>query len=98
MMDRPLCLSFNKLSCRARSGLLQSNEFREILKSVSGEFLQMTGIVGPSGSGKSSLLNVLSGFSQSHVAGDVKINGEAVRFLSLMSRLINLINIQVIGR
>lgn len=50
----------------------------EILKGISGEFrgCELTGVVGMSGSGKTSLLNILSGFTTTNVAGAVRINGD----------------------
>lgn len=51
----------------------------EILKGISGEFrgCELSAVLGQSGSGKSSLLNVLSGFVKKRVTGNVKINGES---------------------
>ncbi|XP_050431660.1 ATP-binding cassette sub-family G member 1-like [Adelges cooleyi] len=48
-----------------------------ILRSVSGTFFknQMSAIIGCSGSGKSSLLNILSGFNSSSYKGSVTLNG-----------------------
>jgi ABC-type multidrug transport system ATPase subunit len=46
------------------------------LNNVSGEFRtnQLTAVIGCSGSGKSSLLNVLSGFAVKNVSGVIKLN------------------------
>lgn len=52
---------------------------KQVLNSISGEFrgCELTGIVGPSGSGKSSLLNILSGFTKNNVSGTITTDGEA---------------------
>lgn len=49
---------------------------KSVLKHLNGEFRarELTVILGPSGSGKSSLLNLLSGYISKH-AGVVKVNG-----------------------
>lgn len=48
-----------------------------ILNSISGEFRskELTAIIGLSGCGKSSLLNVLSGYETKNVSGTVELNG-----------------------
>lgn len=48
-----------------------------VLKNLSGEFRarELSVILGPSGSGKSSLLNLLSGYKSKDVTGTVKVNG-----------------------
>lgn len=53
----------------------------EILKKISGEFrgCELSAVVGKSGSGKTSLLNVLSGYTTCNVSGSVRINGRASR-------------------
>uniref|UniRef100_A0A1A9WZY6 ABC transporter domain-containing protein n=1 Tax=Glossina brevipalpis TaxID=37001 RepID=A0A1A9WZY6_9MUSC len=50
----------------------------EILKDVCGQFKsgQLTAILGPSGAGKTSLMNVLSGFKTNGVTGHFQINGQ----------------------
>jgi ABC-type multidrug transport system ATPase subunit len=50
---------------------------KTILNDISGEFRsnELTAIVGSSGSGKSSLLNVLSGFQKRNVGGSIELNG-----------------------
>lgn len=49
---------------------------KSVLKNLNGDFRarELTVILGPSGSGKSSLLNLLSGYISKH-AGVVKVNG-----------------------
>lgn len=48
-----------------------------MLKNLNGEFRarELSVIVGPSGGGKSSLLNVLSGYNRKQFSGTVKVNG-----------------------
>lgn len=50
---------------------------KRVLKNLNGEFRsrELSVIVGPSGSGKSSLLNILSGYQTKNVTGSVKVNG-----------------------
>ena len=58
---------------------------------MSGEFRsnELTAIIGPSGSGKSSLLNVLSGYQTKKVDGSVQLNGvECQEFIQQYSSYI----------
>lgn len=50
---------------------------KHVLKNLNGEFRarELSVIVGPSGGGKSSLLNVLSGYNREKFSGTVKVNG-----------------------
>lgn len=50
---------------------------KRVLHNLNGEFRarELSVILGPSGSGKSSFLNVLSGYKYKHVTGLVKVNG-----------------------
>lgn len=54
---------------------------KEILRKVSGYFrtLSLNGIIGPSGSGKSSLLSAICGMKSSNVRGNIRINGVLVQ-------------------
>lgn len=47
-----------------------------MLKNISGEFksCELTAVVGPSGSGKSSLLNILSGYIAKNISGSIEVN------------------------
>uniref|UniRef100_A0A1B0B920 ABC transporter domain-containing protein n=1 Tax=Glossina palpalis gambiensis TaxID=67801 RepID=A0A1B0B920_9MUSC len=60
------------------SGKQNRSKTVEILKDVYGQFNsgQLTAILGPSGAGKTSLMNVLSGFKTIGVTGTVQINGQ----------------------
>lgn len=51
---------------------------KDVLTNISGEFRgsELSIIIGQSGSGKSCLLNILSGFTKKHVSGSVKLNGK----------------------
>lgn len=80
-MNGSLSLSFDGLRYQAPRKLFRPDrDGKEILKCISGEFRagELAAIVGPSGSGKSSLLNLLSGLSHSKVSGVIKINKVAV--------------------
>ncbi|XP_055598768.1 ATP-binding cassette sub-family G member 4-like [Uranotaenia lowii] len=61
-------------------GELKNDKRKVILENVSGTFApgRLTAIMGPSGSGKSSLLNILSGFKKHGVIGSVMINGDSL--------------------
>lgn len=52
-------------------------ESKEILKNVSGVFkaCELTAVFGPSGSGKSSLMNILTGFFQIGTKGNTNVSG-----------------------
>ena len=53
---------------------------KQVLNKISGEFkaCELTAVMGPSGSGKSSLLNILSGYVKSNTSGmlDIKDNSK----------------------
>jgi len=69
---RRLCYSVQEKKVSAR------HEYpKQILRGVNGEFRagRLTAILGPSGAGKTSLLNVLSGFKISGVTGFISVNG-----------------------
>lgn len=53
-----------------------------MINQISGEFREreLSVIMGPSGSGKSSLLNVLTGFTTKNISGAIRINGSAKNF------------------
>lgn len=66
------------IACVATLSRLFFADDKRVLKNLYGEFRarELTAIVGPSGSGKSSLLNLLSGYnSKKEVSGIVKVNG-----------------------
>lgn len=74
-------LSFENLSYQVKDGFFgKSNQPKLVLKAISGEFRggELSAIIGPSGGGKSSLLNALSGFTSSGVSGEIKINENPV--------------------
>lgn len=80
-MDKSLSLSFDNLSYQVNDGLLRkTRSLKQVLRAVCGEFhgCELTGIVGPSGGGKSSLLNALSGYNRNGVSGEIKLNGHSV--------------------
>ncbi|XP_046663977.1 ATP-binding cassette sub-family G member 1-like isoform X2 [Homalodisca vitripennis] len=73
-------INFSDISYSVNSWTVNRFPFRrerkEILKGISGDFQasELTGIIGPSGSGKSSLLDILSGYSL-EFSGQVLHNG-----------------------
>ncbi|KAG5681538.1 hypothetical protein PVAND_010960 [Polypedilum vanderplanki] len=70
-------ISFDNINYTTKIGFFKRND-KHILKNLSGEFRsrQLTAIVGPSGSGKSSLMDILSGYNVGkNVTGSVKVNG-----------------------
>ncbi|GLV37361.1 uncharacterized protein CBL_10672 [Carabus blaptoides fortunei] len=55
-----------------------SDSVRRILKGVSGAFIsgELTAVLGPSGAGKTSLMNILAGYTCRGVSGDgIRVNG-----------------------
>ncbi|XP_055638582.1 ATP-binding cassette sub-family G member 1-like isoform X2 [Toxorhynchites rutilus septentrionalis] len=77
----PLVKTITSLSFRNLSYTVgQKGAKKELLKNISGTFRsgRLTAVIGPSGSGKSSLLNALSGFKTRGVKGRILINNEIV--------------------
>ncbi|XP_047002054.1 ATP-binding cassette sub-family G member 1-like [Schistocerca americana] len=70
-----LDLAFHDLSYCVKVGLRR--ESRALLKEVSGlcRSGQLTAIMGPSGAGKTTLMNVLAGYTRRGVTGDLLVNG-----------------------
>lgn len=68
---------FYKIPCEFLAKSLSS---KVILKGISGDFRtrQLSAVLGPTGCGKSSLLDALSGYNQKNVTGTIRINGSAV--------------------
>jgi ABC-type multidrug transport system ATPase subunit len=76
-MVENFALSFQNLSYRVNPKIFSKEKCRkEILKDISGSFVsnELTAIIGLSGSGKSSLLNCLSGFYTKNVSGSISIS------------------------
>lgn len=76
-----MSLSFENISYHVKSGFFaKSREKKSILSEISGAFndRELSVILGVSGSGKSSLLDILSGFKRSGVSGSLRINGKLV--------------------
>ncbi|XP_014206768.1 ATP-binding cassette sub-family G member 1-like [Copidosoma floridanum] len=71
-----LDLSFSEISYSVRSSLF-SSERKKLLSNVSGNFRagELTAIMGPSGAGKTMLMDILAGFVTTSVSGDIMING-----------------------
>ncbi|XP_044005962.1 ATP-binding cassette sub-family G member 1-like [Aphidius gifuensis] len=71
----PVDIEFTDLTYTVPTG---KNGNKAILKGVSGQFRsnELTAIMGPSGSGKSSLLNILTGYKNEGISGLVTVNGK----------------------
>lgn len=63
---------------RSSTNAFQFAEQKEVLKGVSGEFrgFELSAVVGQSGSGKTSLLQVLSGYTTKSISGSIRINDD----------------------
>lgn len=80
-MGESLNLSFSELCYHVKSRLLPNGQAtKQILKGITGEFCgsELSAVIGPSGSGKSSLLDILSGFKRVNVTGSFALNGASV--------------------
>lgn len=80
-MDENFRLSFRDLFYRVNPRIFSKEKNpKEILKGVNGDFngSELTAIIGLSGSGKSSLLDCLSGFRVNNVAGSITINDNKI--------------------
>ncbi|PNF43079.1 ATP-binding cassette sub-family G member 4 [Cryptotermes secundus] len=75
--EERLNIEFNNLCYYPSGKKVRTLTQKPILKNICGRFLsgRLTALVGPSGAGKTSLINVLSGFITTGVTGSVKING-----------------------
>ncbi|XP_058818863.1 ATP-binding cassette sub-family G member 1-like [Topomyia yanbarensis] len=77
----PLVKTITSLSFRNLSySVNQRGNQKQILKNISGTFGsgRLTAVIGPSGGGKSSLMNALSGFRTQGVKGRILVNNEPV--------------------
>ncbi|KAB7501617.1 ABC transporter G family member 22 [Armadillidium nasatum] len=56
----------------------KDKESKRILKGVSGRFLsgQISAILGPSGAGKTTLMNILAGHKKMKISGEILVNGK----------------------
>ena len=80
-MNGSVNLNFDNLCYQVPKRFLPSRQdAKQILNCVSGEFRfgELSAVIGASGSGKSSLLNVLSGYKHVNVSGSIKINKNQV--------------------
>ncbi|XP_069686844.1 ATP-binding cassette sub-family G member 1-like isoform X1 [Periplaneta americana] len=73
-----LDIEFDNLCYYPPGKKVKSSTQTPILRYVKGKFNsgRLTAILGPSGAGKTSLLNVLTGFKINGVSGSVKVNGK----------------------
>ncbi|XP_057380707.1 ATP-binding cassette sub-family G member 1-like [Daphnia carinata] len=71
-------LSFTDLSYSVGKG----NKTKKVLHNISGTFKsgQLTAILGPSGAGKTSLMNILAGLKKSGIEGQIFVNGAQREF------------------
>ncbi|XP_073989093.1 ATP-binding cassette sub-family G member 4 isoform X2 [Rhodnius prolixus] len=83
----PVDIAFTDLTYTVKEGSSKSS-VKTILKSVSGRLKssELTAIMGPSGAGKSTLLNILTGYRTSGMEGSITINGDE-RDLSKFAKL-----------
>ena len=72
---RELLLDFVDLTYKVK---LARNEYKQILHGVSGQFQtgEFIGILGPSGAGKTTLVNILAGYKSNNAGGSIFINGK----------------------
>lgn len=80
-MNESLNLSFENLRYQVSAGFWsKSRKKKDLLKGISGEFKgsELSVVIGPSGSSKSTLINVLSGFIHENVSGAIKINDNVI--------------------
>lgn len=79
-MDKNFALSFQNLNYRVDQLFSKEKCAKEILKDVSGSFNsnELTAIIGLSGSGKSSLLNCLSGFNIKNISGSIETSDNRI--------------------
>lgn len=85
-MDTSYDLSFQNIRYQPKSFVpFRKKPPKDILKSVCGEFRgnELSAIVGLSGSGKTSLLDCLSGFRCDNVSGTFMLNGNSVPISSI---------------
>ncbi|KAI4477727.1 hypothetical protein M0804_012555 [Polistes exclamans] len=75
-IDDPFFLLFQDISYARRESVLV-RERKTILRNVSGDFRpgELTAIMGPSGAGKTTLMDILAGFITSSFEGSVTVNG-----------------------
>lgn len=80
-MNENFKLSFRNLSYRVEPKLFSKEKcLKEILKGIDGDFNgnELTAVIGLSGSGKSSLLDCLSGFRVENVTGSIAISDNKI--------------------
>lgn len=80
-MNESLNLSFENLRYHVSTGFWPKSRMKkDLLKGISGEFKasELSVVIGPSGSSKSTLINVLSGFIHENVSGVIKINDSEI--------------------
>lgn len=72
--NKKIDIEFENITYTVRNGRKAK---KHVLKGVSGKFKpgELTAIMGPSGAGKTSLLNILTGFQSSGMKGTIKSNG-----------------------
>ncbi|XP_037042694.1 ATP-binding cassette sub-family G member 1-like isoform X2 [Bradysia coprophila] len=78
-------ITFKQLTCKAKTGIFKRTE-KNILDCISGTFRagELSVILGPSGSGRTTLLNILSGLVQDHFQATLTI--EASHYTSIRNQ------------
>ncbi|KAI2474101.1 ATP-binding cassette sub-family G member 1 isoform X2 [Diabrotica virgifera virgifera] len=71
-------VGFRHISYSVYDGILFSRTKRKLLDDITGNFPggQLTAIMGPSGAGKTCLMNILSGYATTGILGEVLVNDE----------------------
>ncbi|XP_067625363.1 ABC transporter G family member 18 [Eurosta solidaginis] len=73
---KSLNMTFDNICYGVKTGFFKQN-YKQILQGITGEFRagELSGVIGPSGMGKSTLLNILASYTIYGYTGDIRING-----------------------